>query len=305
MRLLLWVPVAALAFSQPPAWGQSPFPSLLGAGYRIPSNTMTAAPGQALLVSIRGIQPLPQPLPEAGTSSIITAAVVQGVAAESIPLEIQTVQQTRCAPADTKCEPITSLLAAMPLTLRDGAVLEIRENGAVVSAVKLRRVEDAIHLINSCDELRPAFEQDAATPPSPSTGPCTTPVGSRRGPVGSKDTPARAGDPLFVWVYGLGAVNGPFPVSRPPEPELFPRVAQPITINFTFAGDTPLAERHVTGVTPTYAALTGSYGLYQVNFELPPVPPTTPECSQAGDFNVTITVVGTDSADSARICVAP
>lgn len=303
MRLLLWVPVAALAFTtQPRSWGQAPFPSLLGAGYRIPSNTMTAAPGQALLVSVRGIQPLPQPLEAAGPS--IAAEVVQGAAAESIPLEIQTLQQTRCAPVDTKCQPITSLLVAMPLTLRDAAVLKIRENGAVVSEIKLRRVEDAIHLINSCDEVRPPFEDAAAAADPPSAGPCTTPVGSRRGPVGSRDNPARAGDPLFVWVYGLGAVDGPFPVSRPPEPELFPRVTQPITINFTFAGDTPLAERHVTGVTPTYAALTGSYGLYQVNFELPPVPPTTPECSEAGDFNVTITIVGTDSADSARICVA-
>jgi hypothetical protein len=98
-------------------------------------------------------------------------------------------------------------------------------------------------------------------------------------------------------------VDRPYPVNRPHEPEAFPRAAQPLTLNFTFEGVAPIAERRVTGAAPVYAGLIGPDGLYQINFVLPPVPADLPACSGPGNFNVTVTVVGTDSADAARICV--
>jgi uncharacterized protein (TIGR03437 family) len=117
------------------------------------------------------------------------------------------------------------------------------------------------------------------------------------------ENPARGGESLFVYAYGLGAVDRPYPADRPHQPELFPRSTQPLTLNFTFEGGAPLAERRVTGASPVYAGLIGQDGLYQINFTMPPAPANLPQCSGPGDFNVTVTVVGTDSADAARICV--
>jgi hypothetical protein len=191
MKASFWIVTGTVIAIAPFSVAQS----LAGSGYRVPANSIDAAPGQALLVSVRGIKAISNLELGSAAAKAIAAEFAQGP--DTANLVIQTLQQTRCAqPAAANCQPVTSMLIQMPFGLKSGSVLRIKEEGAVVGEFALRGVADAIHLLNTCDELRGGVPAAAAPVP---VAACAALVGSSRGPLVTRENPARGGETLFVY----------------------------------------------------------------------------------------------------------
>jgi uncharacterized protein (TIGR03437 family) len=90
-------------------------------------------------------------------------------------------------------------------------------------------------------------------------------------------SPAKPGEPLIIYLAGLGATNPQVPSGTPTPSELVPAVVQPtITLNGEIAAI-------------AYAGLSPSgIGLYQINF-------TVPSDAQSGNLTLVVTQPGTPS----------
>lgn len=119
------------------------------------------------------------------------------------------------------------------------------------------------------------------------------------GTVVSERAPAKAGETLIVYAYGLGLTAPEVPTGeRAPTAPL--AVSIGATYNFLYLDYRPDSRSrqnpppasqlefypHLKAVEPTFVGLSpGSIGLYQINFQLPPAPVKIPECLPT---NVTI-----------------
>src|SRR6266446_1821511 len=115
--------------------------TVAGFGYRMPSNSISAAPGQAMSVSVFGV-------PARISNPVFPVAMMNGLPNEveglsvtfvqgtiSIPLPIRGVQQSSC-PDTGVCSPATTFTIQIPYELSldsdAGAALEVRDTGTVV-----------------------------------------------------------------------------------------------------------------------------------------------------------------------------
>lgn len=281
--------------------------TVAGFGYRTPADTIVAAPGQVLTVSVFGVATrIPATIVPVLTNGLpmevngISADFVQGPV--TVQLGIRAVQQTPC-PTTGACSPATTLTIQIPYELDPAssakASLRIKEGGATVATVALQPVTDHVHVINTCDQTG-IFLSLAADVPA---GSCVPMVMHPHGPLVSFSAPAVPGETVVVWAYGMGAIDHPIPDACCVTPDQYPLAVQPVTVNLSYAnaGEFPL--RRLTTVAPSYAGMVGS-GLYQVQFVVPPVPANFRPCTgEVG--NLTILVSGPTSADSAQVCVQP
>jgi uncharacterized protein (TIGR03437 family) len=164
----------------------------------------------------------------------------------------------------------------------------------------LRIIPDKIHILNSCEAaaIFIGIAQEAQ-------GRCAPMLQSRNGRLISRGNPARPGDTVIAWAYGIG-----FPGRRaqPPNFELS-NVPNPPELFFNFRANAGAMRRiGDSGARPTFAGELGSSGLYQMNFVIPEIPSglNLPTCEEGlTDSNLTVLVVGQTSSDSLRMCIRP
>lgn len=279
--------------------------TVAGFGYRVPSNSVAAAPGQVMTVSVFGIARrastpiLPVPLNGLPTEvEGLTVSFVQGSASTALP--IRAVQQSAC-PATGACSPATTFTIQIPyeLNVTAAAALEMRDTGNVVARVAISPVTDDIHIINTCDQTGIYLSVAYAVP----DGLCAPMVMHAKGPLVSATAPAKPGETLILWAYGLGAIDHPIPSNCCQSPDELPLATQPFNIGFSYPDASRIAFRRLESSAPTYTGMPGA-GLYQVHFVVPNLPPGIPACTESKG-NLKALLSGPTSADSADLCVQP
>lgn len=281
--------------------------TVAGFGYRTPSNSVSGAPGQVMTVSVFGVLTrLPDPVfPVAGNGlptnvQGLSVTFVQGTI--SIPLPIRGVQQSSC-PATGVCSPATTFTIQIPYELSldsdAGATLEVRDGATVVAHVAVKPVTDAIHVINTCDQTGVYLSIAFGLP----AGSCVPMVMHPGGPLVTASAPAKPGEILVMWAYGLGAIDHPIPTDCCSSPDQLPLATQPFNVGFSYPDANRATFRRLAQTIPTYAGMVGE-GLYQVHFFVPAVPSVLPACTEL-QGNLRVLVSGPNSADGADLCVEP
>ena len=278
-----------------------------GFGYQLPGKTITAAPGQIMSVSVFGISArIPEPLFPVATNGFptevngISVDFVQGLLTVQLP--VRGVQQSTCPPSGT-CSPATTLTIQIPFEFNPDshveALLRVKEAGKPVAEAVLNGVTDAVHVINTCDQLGVFLSIATDVPPQV----CAPIVMHARGPLVSNSAPATPGETIVLWAYGLGALERPIPDTCCSTPEQLPEVSQPFTVTFSYVDVGRFPWRRLGAATPSYVGMVGG-GLYQVQFAVPAVPSNISPCfGRTG--NLKIMVTGPNSADGAEVCVQP
>ena len=279
--------------------------TVAGFGYRNPGNSIVASPGQVMEVSFFGATGrFPIAFFPIGTSTGLPTLVegisvnfVQGSATAQLP--IRGVQQSGCPPTGT-CLPATTLTIQIPYVLdpasSNPATLQISENGAPLTTVNIKPVEDSVHIINTCDQTGIYLSVAFALP----LGSCVPMVEHANGQLISASLPAKAGETLLLWAFGLGAITPPIPISSG-SPFLIPLAVQPFTIGFSYTDPTQLPLQRLAQVAPSYVGMVGE-GTYQVEFVVPSRPSTLAACTSTSG-NVRLLLSGPNSSDAAQICM--
>ncbi|HLK62558.1 MAG TPA: hypothetical protein VKU19_03905 [Bryobacteraceae bacterium] len=291
---------------------------LAGFGYAPPTSAVTVAPGQILTVSVYGIRaidpalatPSPattQPYPPISIDGIIVT-LQQAGQAQRIAVPIYGIRQNSCSSMDTNCRVVSTFTLAIPQSLQtpaDGsnpAALSISDQGTLLAGIPVHPVTDSIHVINSCDQTPiyvGVFSEVAGIP-----GGCTALVQHLDGRLVTDRLPAKLGETITIWAYGLGAVD-PATVTH------FGQTApvQNVTLSFNVHANAPairpLLSDDVTH--PITSVLVVAQGLYQLNIVVAPYlqGPFVPCDELHVQSNLTITLSGAASMDAAPICVAP
>ena len=282
--------------------------TVAGFGYRTPSNSISAAPGQAMAVSVFGVPArIPNPVfPVAMMNGLptevegLSVTFVQGPI--SIPLPIRGVQQSSC-PGTGVCSPATTFTIQIPYELSldsdAGATLEVRDAATVVAQVVVKPVTDAIHVINTCDQTGtyPGIASGLLA------GACAPIVTHASGPLVTASAPTKPGEILVMWAYGLGAIEHPIPAICCSSPDQLPLATQPFNIGFTYSDASGTTFRRLAQEIPIYAGMVGE-GLYQVHFVVPDAPTDLSTCAGVKG-NLRVLVSGPNSSDRADLCVEP
>jgi uncharacterized protein (TIGR03437 family) len=163
---------------------------------------------------------------------------------------------------------------------------------------------DQVHLLNSCtDNIGTVLLGGISVY---ATYPCIPAITHLDGSWVAPEKPARPGEVLVAYAFGLGAPAAPFQTASATPAGGVP-ISRPFTISFTGVASQP-------GAAPDYVGLvSGSAGLYQINFRVPSVPLDLAPCSTQSSFtqlpvnpfNLTMTLIGTASLDQASFCVQP
>lgn len=281
------------AISLAPAFGQGI--TLAGSGYSDPF-VIHVAPGQITTLFVTGLQTvlsgpanatsLPLPIRLAGVS----VALKQG-GNQAISVPLLSVQQvsvcdddgaTSATSGQTADCLITAITIQVPLELlvlplsQTVPELVVSENGGASKAFKLSPVADNLHVINTCDVF-PAPKVALA-------GFCQPLVTHASGDLITADNPARAGEEVVIWAFGLGQTNqtahtgqaSPIPAAT---------LASPLYLRFDFTSNatpSPPFFNQMSGTPPpaaVFAGLTpGQIGLYQINVILPSTIPAVNAC---------------------------
>jgi uncharacterized protein (TIGR03437 family) len=172
----------------------------------------------------------------------------------------------------------------------------ILEKGTTVASVNINPVVDNVHIINTCDQtgifLSVAYNVQA--------GVCVPIVEHASGQLVSASLPAKGGETLVLWAYGLGALNHPAEITCCSTPEGVPVAVQPFTIGFSYFDFARFPLRRLGQVIPSYAG--GGVGIYQVVFAVPSAPSDLSPCYSTTN-NLKILLSGPSSADGAEICL--
>ena len=279
--------------------------TVAGFGYRTPSGTVTAAPGQVLTVSVYGIATrIPSPVFPIANNGFPTE--VRGISADfvqgpvTIQLQIRGVQQTAC-PASGSCAPATTLTIQIPYELNPESAtkagLRIREGGELAAEVAINAVIDSVHVINTCDQTGIYLSVAFGIPPEF----CVPMITHTSGHLVSASNPATGGETLIMWAYGLGAVDHPVPTECCSVPIQLPVAVHPFTVGFSYADPGRFPLRRLDPVIPSYTGMPGA-GLYQLHFTAPTVPGSLSPCSPKSG-NLRILLSGPSSADGAEVCL--
>jgi uncharacterized protein (TIGR03437 family) len=304
--------ILGLAVAAVSALGQSSSPNtIIGAGYLFPAPIMVA-PGQLITIFAKGVgSTLKQPAFATGSnlpSSLAGVTITIGQDT-NIPAPILEVRPAAICP---NCGAMTAITVQIPYELKlppqnglfGGAFAFVTENGAAGNWTILSPAPDQVHILTDCDTVIGGS--------GPSTGRCPWEVTHANGTLVSSASPASPGEALVVYAVGLGATN-PAVNTGQPATKPTPTVGR-FLLSFDFRVNAlPSAfsfSEIVSSATPLYTGLTPGYaGLYQINFVVPDLAPGLPPCGsgQGSSFvntNLTVTVIGQTSFDSAAICVS-
>jgi uncharacterized protein (TIGR03437 family) len=293
-------------------------PTLVGAGYALPQ--ITVAPGQIVKLQVTGLKTvlnepiqatgLPLPLELAGVS--VTLKQDRHLAAETVlkaPL-VSLEQTSFCAdyPYPPDCR-VTLITVQIPM---EAEPLLWYENEPITSITISENGNDRTFRITTSM----ASAHVVACP----LGPC---VAHSDGTLVTPNSPARPGETVVIYVYGLGATDPQVP-SGASSPVSGAKVVNVVSLAFNFTANAgarlPVGDpRQPPAVAPEWAGLTpGQVGLYQINVKLPNAFPNVPACNLLqgvgtvqSNLTIEITVTYKDeyaaspSVDAAAICVRP
>jgi uncharacterized protein (TIGR03437 family) len=313
--LLRFFPLMAIA-----AFGQSL--AVTGMGYVLPGPTF-AAPGQILTVYVSGVgenltDKITASYPLPTTLAGFSVSVRQGEAPAgpfAAPLiAALPVRMCLSQTSDTCTQQIGIVFqfpyevapnipgaGVVPNTVR----LTVADQSGASASMDLDPVPDQIHVIRLGDSI--AFGTNATDPA----------VTHADGSLVTAQAPAIPGETLTAYATGLGATDPSVPTGgMSPTPPA--KANAPFAINFDFTpnarpspglvviGPSTGAPSAAPPPAPTFAGLSpGSIGLYQLNFTVPSPPNGTQACGAPVWSNLTVTFVGPDSYDGARLCVKP
>jgi uncharacterized protein (TIGR03437 family) len=310
-------------------------PIFMKAGYTIPTPIRVAS-GQVITLYVSGtktVLPPQNPSIQATTTPLPTmlggfsVTVRQGNNTYPAPLfsVVQTPDCTDTNQSTPGCI-VTALTVQIPFeitplsSVTEAAQLpgdlSVNDNGAESAHIPILPAVDNIHVLTTC-------ELPNASPSAPLI--CPGAVTHADGTIVSVGHPAKAGEVVVIYAYGLGATTPavktgdvtptPAPVllngrtvmvqydfrpnAGPAVPYLNPLIMAPFFPGAIFAGLTP-----------------GQVGLYQLNVQIPQTIPSVPSCTGAiatlGNpltslviSNLTIDLAGVNSFDGAAICVQP
>jgi len=197
------------------------------------------------------------------------------------------------------------------------ADLIVNDNGTDSKPFPLMPVVDNIHVITLCDvQVR-----------GPSDRSCPALVLHPDGTMVSPTAPAKAGEEVVIYAFGLGQTT-PLVKTGDPTPLPAPTVAggkassRTVSIEFDFSPNATPSYPYVNPVsakpvlpTPEFVGLTAGFvGLYQINVKLPDKFPRVQRCSMYGSpvaeinaahSNLTVNIGGISSFDGAATCVEP
>jgi uncharacterized protein (TIGR03437 family) len=294
--------------------------ALVGAGYVNPI-PVQVAPGQVVTFFLTGLQtvlPLPDRADRAPTVPLpLQLAGISATLSQSGPGTILAVPLFSVEQLDTCSDPasmspdcmLTAItlqipfemvprnpLQMAPVDLIGTTAITFVENGTVSRAFQLSPMMDAIHVLTNCGDA--LSSDDGALP-------CQSLVTHADGSLVSVSAPATTGEQLVIYTYGLGATN---PTVADGAPSPWGALANTVRIDLDFRPNAATS-RPGYGVAatyqPTYVGLAaGQIGMYQVNFQVPQPPSTTPPCGDGVNSNLTVTIQGSQSFDGAMLCVA-
>ncbi|MCZ2152723.1 MAG: hypothetical protein LC114_02290 [Bryobacterales bacterium] len=177
------------------------------------------------------------------------------------------------------------------------AVIVVRKRGIPYPAIPIAPRTDSIHVLTTCDALTPG--------PHP---PCRPIVAHADGSLVSESAPAKPGETLVLYAYGLGPTN-PAVATGDAARASGARPVLAVSLLYEFA---PFQSADVLATpgmgalpaTPSYIGLVeGFVGLYQINFVVGQPSANTPTCGSLYRPNFVLTVVGSAKTDSAAFCV--
>lgn len=282
-------------------------------GYAAEAPEIVSAPGQLFTLSLygldyfNGVSEVSKGLPLPKSLNGLSVTIQQGN--ESFAAPILAISQRACPPSPQPCATLTQLSVQIPFELRvnDGSAeaagllsyIIVQENAVNRGSTALRLIKDNIHLANTCDSVLVASNGV--------TGNCRTVVVHGDGSYVTPQTPAKVGEYLTMYAFGLGKVIGELRSGDgTPSTTLYPPVGKFVVS--ARAGSNLNPERSNPGdeSIASYVGLApGFVGLYQVNFRVPALPAGTQACRPGvpSESNMTVTLSGEFSFAGTGICV--
>jgi uncharacterized protein (TIGR03437 family) len=206
-------------------------------------------------------------------------------------LTVLTVQMPfELAPPSFAPDPITTTIPTTRVVItRDG------KNSVPFSALTL---SDQIHVVTTCDKLRPAGSA-CAFPGFPV-------VTHVNGAMVTRQSPAEPGEVVTIYAWGLGPTEIGVETGKATPPAVIRLSGDKVLVAFDFRSNAASSWRFgQAGSRPEFVGLTpGQVGLYQINVKLPTAFPASEACGGFVGSNLTISVAGDNSFDGAAICVA-
>ena len=298
--------VLLFALLASPVWSQGPRPAQAGYSTVEP---LELAPAQVVLISTQGIarRSGPVSVPRAETELDGLRASIRVPGLTPIPVDLLGIKQTGCGDnAPSNCDPLTGVTVVMPFvapSMGTRAELVFNDRGSDLRPIPFRVVPDRIHIVSTCDEVAVSVGRDS---PTSACGPVVRRAADGR--LITPSSPARQGETIVVWAYGLGLPG------RPIETEfgrLTPVLNLP-SVHFFFGTQDAMVLPMRPGTPPAFAAAFPPFPLYQVNITIPSLPPGRGEGSglrpcdgRSVTSNLTIMLTGFSSMDTVQLCVAP
>jgi uncharacterized protein (TIGR03437 family) len=294
-----------------------PSSAIVDAGYAEPL-PRSVAPGQIVTLFVRGLvaeasaaDAVPLPTELGGVTVHATGANFDGM------LPIFAVEPLDCRGRGILCG-LTAVTVQIPFEASlcpDSPLpnpcfvpgllnMSVSENGARGEETRFGLAADSVHVANSCDTALRPFLDD------PRLALCFSLVAHADGDLVTGESPARPGEALVLYAFGLGPVPAEV-ASGEPVAEAVEMSAERFLVATEFTAFAPSRsplDSPAEFSKPLYVGLVpGFVGLYQVNFTLPAKAPS--DISQCAGFlgsvNTTVTLAGSGSVDVGRICVAP
>ena len=288
---------------------------ITGVEYGIP-NGITAAPLQVLTLTLRGVKlptarvaaqtlPLPRSLEGFSVSLRQTYLGLQGI---DVPILAVEPVRNACSilSAAVRCGSYTALTVQVPGELVPNIPIAlgippnvadfiVSVDGTESEPIRLNPVPDAVHILNACDLVI-----------SGPRGSCNPLIAHADGRPVTAQNPVISGEVVTMYAVGLGTTNPPVQTGA--------AAAQPISMGPLGLVRIEIEQRPPTNSEPLvdvrestaiYAGLVQGYvGLYQINFRIPPIPPSTPSCDAARFSNLLVRYK-LSSESSVGICARP
>lgn len=190
------------------------------------------------------------------------------------------------------CSPIS--MPDCPKPNLEDAVLTVQESGAAGRGLRVLPVVDQVHILTTCE-----FGVGSLTNGMYGKYDFCSPILTHGdGSLVDARNPAKAGEIVTVYAYGLGAPDRSVPSGEPT-----PAGGVPVTRPFhvSYSGIAGLAAE-----APLYVGLVeGNVGLYQINLRVPVLPQDLAPCGENRPSNVTANFEATASRDQFSFCAAP
>lgn len=310
-------------------------PIFMKAGYTTPT-PIRVAPGQVITLYISGtktVLPPQNPSIRATTTPLpitlggFSVTVRQGSNTYAAPL-FSVVQTPNCTDANRTSPDciITAVTLQIPfeITPLPSVVeaaqlpgdLSVNDNGTESAHIPIAPLGDNIHVLTSCDlqGASPLFQPT-----------CSGVVTHADGTMVSVDSPAKAGEIVVIYGYGLGQTTPAVKTGdATPTPAPVLLNGHTVTVQFDFRPNAGPAFPYINPLIMApfipgaiFAGLTpGQVGLYQINVKIPDTVPSVPPCTGTPGgigngftstvlSNLTIDIGGQVSFDGAAICVQP